>query len=373
MEINLRSRLRSFEHIDVILLTLTLIISSLGILTIYSVTFDDPSPQDYKKQVLWVAIGICLALMTVMVDYSIWKKIAPILYVITTLLLIYLLAFGKKELGVQRWIPIPVLDIRIQPSEFAKLTLILVLSRWLTRWRGMEPKMKDLVFPAALTGIPFILILSQPDLGTSLLIVPIFLALIFVSGFSLKKMAILGLIALFLVIVVGPHVIKPYQWQRIVSFLNPEADPLGAGYHLIQSEIAFGSGGFWGKGFRMGSQSHLDFLPVQDTDFIFSVWGEERGFLGSVLLLLLFSFLIYRSLRAARLSNDLFGTYLCIGLTVMLFCQIFINTGMVIGLMPITGLPLPFMSYGGSSCLTNFFAIALIFNVGMRRFSAYSK
>jgi len=173
--------------------------------------------------------------------------------------------------------------------------------------------------------------------------------------------------------VIGPKIIKPYQLRRITSFMNPEADPLGAGYHLIQSKIAFGSGGFWGKGFKMGSQSHLDFLPVQDTDFIFAVWGEERGFIGGFLLLMLFILLILRSLRIARLSRDLFGTYLCTGIIVILFCQIVINTGMVIGLMPITGLPLPFMSYGGSSCLTNMFSMAIVMNIAVRRFEDYSR
>ncbi len=362
---------RYFENIDWILIITVLSISLLGIITIYSVTHDDAGLPDYIKQIFWVIIGVALFIAIQFFDYNRLNKFAYPLFVLTTLTLVYLLIFGRTELGVQRWIEIPVIGFKFQPSEFAKLTLVIILSRFFSSLRGNKPRFKDLVLPTLITCIPLALVLLQPDLGTSLLLIPVLVALIFVSGISVKMMVILALAFIIPAGIAGPKIIKPYQLKRITSFLDPEADPLGSGYHLIQSKIAFGSGGVWGKGFQKGSQSSLDFLPVQDTDFIFSVWGEERGFAGALILLSLFILVILRSLRIARRSRDLFGTYLTVGITVILFCQILINTGMVIGLMPITGLPLPFMSYGGSACLTNFLSLAIIANVGIRRFVAY--
>jgi len=362
---------RQFENFDWVMLLLSVSLSIVGIITIYSVTSDDPPIPDYQKQIVWIMIGLVVYFIVMLFDYKVWSKLAVPLYLLSIVLLIYLIVFGRTELGVRRWIVIPGMGFRVQPSEFAKVTLVVMLSRTFAGLRGASPSIKDLLLPGVLTGFPLLLVLLQPDLGTSLLLVPLFVSLVFVSGFSIKKSILIIILCLIPIGIVGPKFIKPYQLKRITSFLDPEADPLGSGYHLIQSKIAIGSGGFLGKGFKMGSQSHLDFLPVQDTDFIFSVWEEERGFVGGLFLLSLYLLLIARSLKAAKNARDLFGTYLCVGMTVMLFCQIFINTGMVIGLMPITGLPLPFMSYGGSSCIVNFFAVGLIANVSMRRFTDY--
>jgi len=362
---------RYLEHFDFTLLILILLISVLGILTIYSVTYDDPPLADYQKQILWVGLG-CLGLLFFLAyDYRRLKKWTPLFYGIVLCALLYLIIRGELELGVRRWILIPLINFRLQPSEFAKPAVVLLLAQWMERWRGQPPTMKQLIVPGLITVVPLVLILKQPDLGTALMLPPVFIAMVFVSGFRMKTMIILSLCIIIPLAVIGPNVIKPYQMKRITSFLNPEADPLGAGYQLIQSKIAFGSGGLTGKGFKQGPQSHLDFLPVQDTDFIFAVWGEERGFIGAVILLGLYVLLTYRCLLIARKSNDLFGTYVCVGMTTILFCQVFINTGMVIGLMPITGLPLPLMSYGGSACLTNFLSLAVILNIGMRSFSLY--
>ncbi|MCD4654144.1 rod shape-determining protein RodA [bacterium] len=362
---------RYLEHFDFLLLFLLILISALGILTIYSATYDDEPLADYQKQTIWVGLGCLIMIIILSVDYNVFKKYGPLFYGIILLALIYLLIRGQFELGVRRWILIPIINFRLQPSEFAKPAVIILLARWMEKWRGKPPDVKQLVVPFLITCLPLILIVKQPDLGTSLMLPPVLMAMVFVSGFRIKTMIILALCIIIPLAIIGPQIIKPYQVKRITSFLNPEDDPLGAGYQLIQSKIAFGSGGLTGKGFMQGPQSHLDFLPVQDTDFIFAVWGEERGFIGTLTLLALFILLIYRCLMIARKATDLFGSYLCVGLTTILFCQIFINTGMVIGLMPITGLPLPFMSYGGSACLTNFASIAIILNIGMRSFSQY--
>jgi len=362
---------RYIEHFDFLFLFLVLLISALGILTIYSATYDDEPLADYQKQEVWVGLGCLILVISLAFDYHLLKKYAPVFYGVILLALMYLLIKGQFELGVRRWIMIPILNFRLQPSEFAKPAVVLMLARWMEKWRGKPPTVKQLIIPSIITCIPLFLIVKQPDLGTSLMLPPVLMAMVFVSGFRMKTLLIIGVCLTISLAIVGPHIIKPYQIKRITSFINPEEDPLGTGYQLIQSKIAFGSGGVTGKGFMQGPQSHLDFLPVQDTDFIFAVWGEERGFAGSLILLTLFVLLTYRCLTIAKKANDLFGTYICVGLTTILFCQVFINTGMVIGLMPITGLPLPFMSYGGSACLTNFASMAIILNIGMRSFSLY--
>jgi rod shape determining protein RodA len=361
---------KCLEHFDWILMLSILVLSGFGILTIYSVTYDDPGFSDYEKQLVWFACGLVVMTVTALPDYRHWLKLAPVFYGFTTVLLIFIL-FTKPVLGVRRWIDFLGL-IRVQPSELAKISLIMMLAYWLAKLRGNEPKFKDLIVPTILTGIPFVLILLEPDLGTSLILGPLFVILIFVSGYNIRIMAGIAIVTITIAGFTAPHILKPYQMNRIVSFLNPEADPLGSGYHLIQSKIAIGSGGYLGKGFKGGTQSYLDFLPVQDTDFIFSVWGEEHGFVGAVGLLILYLVVLMRILKCARQSRDVAGSYLCVGFAVMLCFQIFINIGMVIGLMPITGLPLPFMSYGGSACLINFFAIGLVLNVGMRKYPDYN-
>ncbi|MBN1880078.1 rod shape-determining protein RodA [bacterium] len=363
---------RYLEHFDFLLLITAGVISTLGILTIYSVTGENPSPNDFQKQMLWVLSGIILSVGIQFFDYRYLKKAAPFLYLGILLILIYLVIRGQFELGVRRWIVIPGLNIRLQPSEFAKPITVLMLARWMERWGDQQPGISHLWMPVIILGLPLVLIVKQPDLGTSLMLPPILLALIFVSGFRVRTLTILMLCIMIPVFFAGKIVIKPYQMKRITSFLNPEADPQGSGYQLIQSKIAIGSGGLTGKGFKQGSQSHLDFLPVQDTDFIFAVWAEEWGFLGAVGLLCLFILLICRCIGIAKKAEDLFGRYLCIGITTIIFSQIFINIAMVIGLLPITGLPLPFMSYGGSACFTNFLSLGLVLNIGMRSFPVYN-
>lgn len=343
----------------------------MGLITIYSVTGEDPAPNDFQKQITWIVIGLMLVTGIQFFDYRSLRKLAPFLFFSILILLSYLVIRGEFELGVRRWITIPLIDFKLQPSEFAKPIVVIMLARWLERWGDQQPKLSQLLMPGLILSLPLALILKQPDLGTSLMLPPIFLAMIFVAGFRVRTLVILLLLVTVPGIIAGKMVMKPYQLKRITSFINPEADPQGAGYQLIQSKIAIGSGGLSGKGFKQGSQSHLDFLPVQDTDFIFAVWAEEWGFAGAILLLFLFTLVIYRSIGIARKSDDFFGRYLCIGITTIFFSQVFINIAMVIGLLPITGLPLPFVSYGGSACLTYFMALGIILNVGMRSFPVY--
>ncbi len=361
---------RLIEHFDWPFFGIALLISALGVITIYGVTYASPPWQDYVKQIAWICIGLVVVTIVCLFDYRFYVKYSLLFYFFSLGSLVFLLFFGVEELGVKRWIYLPIIG-QVQPSEFSKIIMILVLSWWFSRLRSSEPGIKDMIVPAFLTGITLVLILIQPDLGTSLVLIPLFATYVFASGFSFKKIAIVFILALAVAGITGHKVLKPYQIKRITSFLNPEADPLGSGYHLIQSKIAIGSGGMIGKGFKEGTQSHLNFLPVQDTDFIFAVWAEERGFIGSLILIGLYGSLLLRAFRIARHARDAAGTYLCIGFITLVFTQIIINIGMVTGLMPITGLPLPFMSYGGTACISNFFGVGIILNVGMRRFPDY--
>jgi rod shape determining protein RodA len=362
---------RYAEQFDFILLALILLISGLGLVTIFSISGDEPVPNDFQKQAVWIGCSFLLLIAIQCVDIKILRKFGPVGYGIIIALLLYLIIRGQFELGVRRWVLIPVIKLRLQPSEFAKLFTMLTLAGWMEKWNGKRPGIQQMIIPAMIMGLPWLLILKQPDLGTSLILPLMFLALVFVSGFRVKTMLILGLCILIPGYFAGRQIIKPYQMKRITSFMNPEADPLGAGYQLIQSKIAIGSGGLIGKGFQQGSQSHLNFLPVQNTDFIFAVWAEERGYFGAVLLLVLYVLLILRCLKAAKKSDTYFGLYTCAGITSMLFSQIVINIAMVTGLLPVTGLPLPLMSYGGSACLTYFISLGIVLNIGMRSFPKY--
>ncbi len=362
---------KHIENFDWIILLTVIAISTCGLSTIYSVTSEDPPPNDFQKQLIFSSLGIAAMFFFAFLDYRIWIKISPFLYLTALLLLIYLLVFGRTELGVRRWIALPG-GLKFQPSELAKITTVLMLAQRLTKIKNRIPRLLDMIVPGLIAGIPLVLILLEPDLGTSLLIIPLFGAFVFISGYNLKRLAVIAAAGIVLAGFTGPKIMKPYQWKRITGFLNPEADPLGAGYHLIQSKTAIGSGGLLGKGLKSGTQSQLNFLPVQDTDFIFAVWGEERGFAGAALLIGLYALLLFRLLQASKHAIDIVPAFVCIGFTVILFCQVVINTGMVIGLMPITGLPLPFMSYGGSATLINFSLIGVVLSISMRRFHDYS-
>ena len=360
---------RLVQHFDWGLLGLTLLLGAIGIITLYSaVTAGAPTPQKalYIKQMIWFGLGLAAMIVTFLFDYKKLDQLSFFIYGFCIFLLICVLLFGKYVSGSRRWLILGPLSI--QPSELIKIGLIIVLARYYAKVANTGGVgLRELVVPVTLTALPFALIVKQPDLGTALLLVLIVGAItLFVK---IEKRTFVCIIAAGMVTI--PLVwffLKGYQKRRILTFLDPDRDPLGAGYHIIQSKIAIGSGMITGKGFLKGTQNALSFLPEQHTDFIFSVLAEEWGFVGSVGLILLFLMLIIYGLNIAYGCRDNFGVALSFGVTVMIFWQVLINIGMVMGLMPVVGIPLPLISYGGSSLLTVMIGLGLLMNVSMRRF-----
>jgi rod shape determining protein RodA len=359
---------RLFIHFDWTLLGIILIIASIGILNLYGTTAhgEVSGTPAYLKQIFWLLIGLVLMITIAFIEYRFYSDFAYILYTISLVLLLAVLGYGIITSGAQRWVKIG--PISFQPSEFVKLSLILALAKFFHRPPNREGySLRNLSFPFLLLLLPMVLILKQPDLGTAII-----LFLVFFSVLLFVKIRWSSLLALFLV---GSSILplvwrflKDYQKRRIITFFNPDLDPLGAGYHLIQSKIAVGSGGIIGKGFMKGTQCKLGFLPEQQTDFIFSVLGEEWGLIGSLIVVLLYLTLILWGLRIAVQSKDRFGALVSFGVVAMLFWHAFINIGMVLGLMPVVGIPLPLLSYGGSFLVSTLIGIGLLLNVSMRRY-----
>ncbi len=351
------------------LLGITLLLGSIGIITLYSaVTAGVPNPQKmlYIKQMVWYCAGLTVMVISFLFNYKILDQWGNAIYVICISLLICVLFFGKYVGGSKRWLVFG--PVSIQPSEMVKIAVIIVLARYyskLANTKGLT--LRELFIPLILIIIPFILIVKQPDLGTAILVVLIAGSITFFVKIERRTLGYI-LASCTITVPLVYFFLKGYQKQRILTFLNPDRDPLGAGYHIIQSKIAIGSGMIFGKGFLSGTQNALSFLPEQHTDFIFSVLAEEWGFVGSLALLLFFLLLIVRGLNVALRCRDPFGTILSVGITSMIFWQVFINIGMVMGLMPVVGVPLPFISYGGSSIMTMMICIGILMNVSMRRF-----
>ena len=360
---------RLVQYFDWGLLGLTLLLGALGLFTIYSAVTAGPlNPQKilYMKQLSWFCSGLAVMVASFMFSYKALERWSNVIYVICTSLLVCVLLYGKLVGGSRRWLMLG--PISIQPSELVKVAVIIVLARYYSKivnTNGLT--LRELLSPLIITLIPFVLIVKQPDLGTATLVALIAGSMtVFVK---IERRSFLYIIASCMVTV--PLVwffLKGYQKQRILTFLNPDRDPLGAGYHIIQSKIAIGSGMISGKGFLKGTQNTLAFLPEQHTDFVFSVLSEEWGFVGSVIILFIFLMLIIWGLNIANECRDPFGTILSVGIAAMIFWQVFINIGMVMGLMPVVGVPLPFISYGGSSIMTMMICIGLLMNVHMRRF-----
>jgi rod shape determining protein RodA len=320
----------------------------------------------YIKQMIWFGVGLMAMVACFLFNYKVLDRWAPVIYGACILMLLWVLFFGKVVGGSRRWLDLG--PLALQPSELVKVALIICLARYYSR--GVTPKgfsLRQLVTPIVLTLVPFVLIVRQPDLGTAMLLLLIAGSMTIFVKIERRSMITLMSVGTIAVPIVW-FFLKEYQKRRILTFLDPERDPLGAGYHIIQSKIAIGSGQIAGKGFLKGTQNALAFLPEQHTDFIFSVLAEEWGFIGSVGLLMLFLLVIIWSLNIAVTSRDPFGTVLAVGVTAMIFWQVFINIGMVMGLMPVVGVPLPLISYGGSSIVTFMASIGLLINVSMRRF-----
>jgi rod shape determining protein RodA len=356
------------QDFDWALLAIVAAITSIGVLEIYSSTHASGMAGIQWKQLMWVGLGIVGMFVISRINYHTLMDQAPVLYMIGVAALIVVLAVGHSQFGARRWMVVG--GMRFQVSEFMKLIIIIVLARYFSEVRTDRLTLTDLVKVAILTIVPVALILKQPDLGTAMVLVPVALVGAFLAGIEWRHAAV-GVVLLGLLIPVGMnmrHHLKPYQQQRIETFLHPEEDQRGAGYQVLQSEIAVGSGGFWGKGFGKGSQNQLGFVPVRYSDFILAALAEEMGFIGVCVVLLLYLGLILRLVDNAQKAKDKAGMFVVMGVTVILGFHVLVNASMVIGYVPVTGIPLPLMSYGGSATAFVFLALGLVMNVRMRRF-----
>lgn len=354
------------------LVLLSLMLSGLGVTIIYSATapMGAIGKSFVVRQLTWISLGIVIAACVLFYDYKFLEQWGLWFYVLVVLVLIFVWSFGRATSGSRRWIDLGLM--RLQPSEFAKLAIIVVLARYFHAKVGLGGlNFRDLATPFALTIIPVVLILIQPDLGTAAVTVLVALSMVVFIG--IEKRTLLWITGASITLAplayfVGEHALLDYQKKRILTFLNPEYDPVGAGYHIIQSQIAIGSGGLSGKGFLQGTQNQLMFLPVKHTDFVFAVLAEEWGFIGCMVVLLLFCGVLLRGLAIAGKARDNFGALIAFGCVALLFWHVTINVGMVTGLLPVVGVPLSFLSYGGSSLISSFLAISILVNVSMRRF-----
>jgi rod shape determining protein RodA len=362
----MKNRAHLFD-IDWWLLAIVLVISLAGLLEIYSSTHNGALRGMQWKQLLWIGIGIFGMFLLSRLDYHSILDQSPMLYLAGIVLLILVLAAGHSRYGARRWVGILGFDLQV--SELAKLIIIIVLARYFSEMRTERLTLGDLLKIGLLVGVPAGLILLQPDLGTALVLIPVAVVGAFLAGIDWKHaLGVLALGALVAVVGWNGHFLKSYQKQRLVTFLNPEESPRGAGYQILQSEIAVGSGGFWGTGFGKGSQNQLGFVPVRYSDFILASLAEEQGFFGVLITLLLYLALLLRLVDNAQKAKDRAGMYLVMGVTAMLAFHVLVNAAMVIGYMPVTGIPLPFMSYGGSATIFGFLALGLVMNVRTRRF-----
>jgi rod shape determining protein RodA len=360
---------RLIYHFDWTLFVITLAIAGIGVLSVMSASYPGPHRPLHPlvvRQLIWVGVGAVAMFAVVMFDYRTLATYAYPLYAAAVVMLGVVAVVGHSTGGSKRWFHLGFFNL--EPSEIAKLALILVLVRYL---REDPPigglRLPHILIPTVLLAVPAALVLKEPDLGTVLVLVLIAVTLVFAGGLNLRTLAVVALGAA-LAAPLAWHTLKPYQRQRVVSFLNPQADALGSGYHIIQSEIAVGSGGEWGKGFLKGSQARLNFLPERTTDFIFSAYAEEFGFAGSMILLGLYAALIGRGLYIARRARDRFGALLALGLTALVFWQVAINIGMATGMLPVVGIPLPLVSYGGSSMIALMAGMGLLISINTRRF-----
>ena len=367
---------RLIENFDWPIIWVLLGIVTIGLLSVYSAVYPQiqasPTRNLFITQVMWLSIGFAVMFCSLFLDYQQLKTVSTWIYVFNVLLLIAVLVIGREVNGSKRWLDLG--GFRFQPSESMKVVIAIQLASYFSSQEiGPYPKLKKLLAPCAMVAIPVLLVLAEPDLGTAISISAIATTMIFFMGVRWKYLLSFLLVVGPMMVPIWEHVLKAYQKRRILILLRPDLDPLGAGYHIRQSKIAIGSGMFWGKGFLKGTQNKLHFLPEKHTDFIFSVWAEEWGFLGCAVLLVLFATLVILSLKVARRSKDRYGTLLVVGMTALILWQVLINIGMVIGLLPVVGITLPFVSYGGSSLITLCFAIGVIENVSMRKYVFHNR
>jgi rod shape determining protein RodA len=351
--------------VDWLLLGLALAIAAIGVAEIYSTTIHSPLAGQYKKQVFWIILSCILALIASRLDYHMVLEQTPWLYVISVVVLAGLLIAGHTIAGTRRWLQLG--GMTFQVSEIAKLVIILMVAAYFADRRSKAVTWGDLFKLGILAGLPAALVALEPDLGTALTFVPIVAAGVIFAGIRWQHIAVLGLAGI-LALPVGWHFLRPYQRERLMTFVHPSQNVQGSSYQVTQTKIAIGSGGFWGKGMGNGTQSRLGFIPVSHADSIFAAYAEEQGFVGTLFVMLLYFALLLRLLDGAQMAADRAGAFLLVGLAAVLFFQVVINTGMLIGVFPITGIPLPLMSQGGSSLLFTFLGLGLAMSVRARRF-----
>ena len=380
MNLPLRKELRSpLRYADYSLGLVAVVLSAIGVALNYSSTwrileFNGQDPATFaKRQVLFVVIGIVVMLAAAFLDYRLYRDFANSTYLVVMLALVGVLFFGVERNGARAWYELPGQTFQIQPAEFAKVAVIVALAAFVAN-QGGHLRLVTLSNAYLMLAVPLGLIYLQPDLGTMLVFVAIGMGVLLVAGAQLKHIVVTSLIGVVVVVAMfnsdnlgGPALLRQTQEQRLTAFLDPSFDLQGASYNINQSQIAIGAGGLRGQGWLQGTQTNLNLVPEQETDFIFTALGEEFGFVGVSLLLLLYAYMLARIWFIARASNDLFAAFACVGALSMLTFQIFQNIGMTMGIMPITGIPLPFLSHGGSSTVVAFGLIGLVINVSARR------
>lgn len=378
---------RTFKNLDFLFVFILLLLlgASLLILSTASLNVIESKPYFYvKNQAMWVGVGIVIAAVVASIDYQKFRKYSWWIYGFNIALLLAVFFVGTSAKGAQRWIPVTS-TFNIQPSEFAKIFIILTFADFLAKRQGQLNRFRDFIPPFLYVAVPMALIFKQPDLGTTLVFAAVFVGMMFVAGANPRKFGgllvggvLIVIIALwlhfstdlpgFLKFAEGlPLPLQDYQLKRLTIFMDPMSDTSGDGYHIIQSIWAIGSGGLWGKGYREGTQIQLNFLPEHHTDFIFSVVGEEFGFIGTITLLFLFAVFLLRAISIATKSRDVYGMLVSSGVISMFVFHILVNVGMTSGIMPVTGIPLPLISYGGSAMLANMISIGLLLSINIRR------
>jgi rod shape determining protein RodA len=364
-----RLKTSRFTSFDISLVVALFAIGLLGILTLFS-AMQGSAPEGgippHQKQLIWWGMGLVGILIVMLIDYRHMEHYAYAIYACSLLLLLYVLVMGRSISGAKRWIELGPLSF--QPSELIKITMTLALAKYFHhRAKQGRYNLFELIVPFLIFLVPFVLVLLEPDLGTAIVLMLLFLSIVLFFGLSqgsVIALAIGGLASLPL----GWFNLKDYQKERVMTFLNPSDDPLGRGYHIIQSKIAIGSGGFWGKGFLHGTQTRLHFLPEQHTDFIFSAFAEQWGFLGCFLLLAGYLLVIFWAFNISSRAKNTFGMVVALGITFLFFWHVLINIGMCLGLLPVVGIPLPLFSYGGSFLLVMLLGVGLLLNIYIRRF-----
>jgi rod shape determining protein RodA len=355
---------RLYSHVDWAMIAALLVLCAMGLVQIFSAT---GGSNLYLTQLYAIGLGLVGMVICLTIDYQSLADKSHWVYVGLVAALVYVLFFGVVVGGSRRWVDLGPMNL--QPSEFAKAVVALVLAKYFAEGRRGPVTRVDLVIAAALAAVPFLIIYQQPDLGTAATLLPVLVGVVFVAGMPMRMFGVLALLAVLAAPVAWTFGLQDYQRERVLTFLDPEADAQGAGYQQLQARITTGSGGVWGKGFRQGTQGQLRFLPVAHNDFIFSVLAEEHGFAGVIVALGLYLFVVLRGVESARLAKDRLGAYLVLGVLAGFTFQVVYNIAMSAGLAPVKGLTLPLLSYGGSSIIATLAGFGLILNVRMRRFT----